>query len=294
MIYWIKRKITEYYKKQMKDRTVEIQAKELKEKDEIINNLKEELAGVLKINHKYSHRIAAAQNSIIKFGEKLNLKGEFAEEYADILDNIKKLAEEYKTENILLSTNNTDLPKTNIYSIDNLLSYMKDEANKYNISLELKVNNNINSLVDNVISKSKLETLLGDHIKDAIIAINSSNNTYKNILVVIEILDECYEIRIYDTGIEFKIETLLKLGLEPITTHKENGGSGIGFMTTFETLKETKASLIIEEKHKMKNNDYTKTIIIRFDGKEEYKIRSYRAEAIENICNDSRIIIEKL
>lgn len=55
---------------------------------------------------------------------------------------------------------------------------------------------------------------------------------------------------IYDSGIEFELETLKKLGLERITTHKKTGGSGIGFMTTFETLKECKASLIIEENMK--------------------------------------------
>ena len=66
--------------------------------------------------------------------------------------------------------------------------------------------------------------------------------------------------------------------MEPATTHKEEGGTGIGFITTFETLKETKGTLIIEEKHPMKENDFTKTLIFRFDGKAEYKILTYRSE----------------
>lgn len=70
-------------------------------------------------------------------------------------------------------------------------------------------------------------------------------------------------------------------------------GSGIGFMTTFETLKECKASLIIEERHEVKDNDYTKAVIIRFDGKNEYKIRSFRANEIRKKGKDNRIIIEK-
>lgn len=65
-------------------------------------------------------------------------------------------------------------------------------------------------------------------------------------------------------------------------------------MTTFETLKECKASLIIEERHEIKDNDYTKAIIIRFDGKNEYKIRSYRADKIKEKNEDNRIIIEDL
>ena len=44
----------------------------------------------------------------------------------------------------------------------------------------------------------------------------------------------------------------------------------------------------------MKDNDYTKAVIIRFNGKNEYKIRSYRADEIRDITKDNRIIIEDL
>ena len=168
---------------------------------------------------------------------------------------------------------------------------MQEEAENKGIKFEAKISGSINYLIEKIIDQSRLETLLGDHIKDAIIAIEHSTNTYKRILVTIGIIDDCYEIRIYDTGIEFEIETLLKLGTEAITTHKETGGSGIGFMTTFETLKETKASLVIEEKQPMNNTDYTKIVAIRFDGKSEYRIKSYRAEKIKKQRKDNRIII---
>ena len=168
---------------------------------------------------------------------------------------------------------------------------MSTETTNSNIHIDIKINASINYMVEKIISESALETLLGDHIKDAIIAINSCNNTNRRILVVISIVDKCYEISFYDTGIEFEINTLIKLGKEQITTHKETGGSGIGFMTTFETLSKTKGSLIIEEKHPMNNTDYTKAIKIKFDNKNEYRIKSYRAEEIKKQRAD--IIIEK-
>ncbi len=62
-------------------------------------------------------------------------------------------------------------------------------------------------------------------------------------------------------------------------------------MTTFETLSETKGSLIIEEKHPMNNVDYTKVIKIRFDNKNEYRINSYRKEEIQKQNKDERILI---
>ena len=69
-------------------------------------------------------------------------------------------------------------------------------------------------------------------------------------------------------------------------------GTGIGFMTTFETMKETKASLIIDEMREMSNTDYTKSVTIRFDGKNEYRIKSYRSDEIKKKMKDNRIIIE--
>lgn len=288
MIYWIKKSITKYYKEKMKERTVEIQQEQIKQQDEKIKNLQTELADVLQINHKYSHRISAMEKAVIKLGTKLQTNEEFAEEYGDILSSIKKLSKEYKEE-VASVIKETKLPKTNIFSTDNLLEYMKQEAEKDKISFELKIDFDINEILETKIPQNKLETMLADHIRDAIIAINCSENKDRRIKVVLDKEDNNYQIKFYDTGREFEIETLSKLGLKRTTTHKATGGSGIGFMTTFETLKQCKASLIIEE---YSNQEYTKAVIIKFDNENEYRIHSYRAEEIKNKIQDNRIIIE--
>lgn len=288
MLYWIKKSITKYYKEKMKERTVEIQQEQIKQQDERIKDLQTELADVLQINHKYSHRISAMEKAVIKLGTKLQANEEFAEEYGDILSSIKKLSKEYKEE-VASVIKETKLPKTNIFSTDNLLEYMKQEAEKDKISFELKIDFDINEILETKIPQNKLETMLADHIRDAIIAINCSENKDRRIKVVLDKEDNNYQIKFYDTGREFEIETLSKLGLKRTTTHKATGGSGIGFMTTFETLKQCKASLIIEE---YSNQEYTKAVIIRFDNKNEYRIHSYRAEEIKNKIQDNRIIIE--
>ncbi len=288
MIYWIKKSITKYYKEKMKERTVEIQQEQIKQQDEKIKNLQTELADVLQINHKYSHRISAMEKAVTKLGTKLQANEEFAEEYGDILSSIKKLSKEYKEE-VASVIKETKLPKTNIFSIDNLLEYMKQESEKDKIDFKLNLDFDINEILETKIPQSKLETMLADHIRDAIIAINCSDNKKRKIKVVLDKEDNNYQIKFYDTGIEFEIETLSNLGLKRITTHKSAGGSGIGFMTTFETLKQCKASLIIEEYSDL---EYTKAVIIKFDNKNEYRIHSYRAEEIKNKIKDNRIIIE--
>lgn len=298
MFIWIRKKITKYYKQKLKENTIQELEKEIQQKDEKIKDVLEENEKIATINHKYSSRITALE----KFSAKIltkpeiisKMKEEFGEDFTEFENQIKILTSEYKSEMKESLKVQNKIQKTNIFGIDKLLEYLKEEAESNNIEFNLKLNGSINYMVENVIDQSKLETLLGDHIKDAIIAIQHSNNNYKKILVIIGIIDNYYEVCIYDTGIEFEINTLLKLGTEAITTHKQMGGSGIGFMTTFKTMNETKASLIIEENHKENNIDFTKAVRIRFDGRNEYKIKSYRAEKINNKIKDNRIIIENI
>lgn len=227
LFIWLKKKITLYYKQKLKEQTVEDLQNEIKEKDKKINEILEENKAIATINHKYSSRIKALEEFSSRIVSKPEIvekmKTEFGEDYTAFAEQIKKMSQEYSSEMKTKVTKENTIPKTGIFGIDTLLEHMSTEATKSNISLDVKINASINYMVENIISESALETLLGDHIKDAIIAINCSNNTDRRILVVISIVDRCYEINFYDTGIEFEIDTLIKLGEEQITTHKETG-----------------------------------------------------------------------
>ena len=285
MILIIQKTLNLYYKQNLLNKTIEEYKKEIKEKDQKIKELSNEKFNISKLNHEFYNRQMALE---LKVKELVSEAGE----EIGILDRINNLTKEY-SDNLQNLRSMPKLQLTDITEIDDMFKYMQEECYKSNIDFKLQIEGNIYYLINNIISKNKLETLIGDHIKDAIIAINSSNNKYKSIFVILGIKNNHYELCVYDTGKEFDIEVLLKLGLEPITSHRETGGSGIGFITTFETLKECKASLIIEE-YNLDTTDYTKSVIIRFDNRNEYKIRTYRAEEIRKRSKDNRIIIENI
>ena len=269
IIAWIKKQITAHYKQMLKDDAIADLEDNL-EKEKVKNEkAMKEIERLAKINHKYSTRIDAMENYVKGLSNKMNY--EISDEINVVEGLISTLSNDYKKElsdNINISKN---IQKTKIVEIDSIIMYFNNKIHKENIEFIVEVKCEIKDLVENIIDESKLETLLGDHIKDAIIAVNLSNNTYRSIKIIFDKKDEIYEISIYDSGIEFKIDTLVKLGIEQVTTHTKTGGSGIGFMTTFETLRNTKASLIIEEYEKSKNS-YTKLVNVRFDGKKKYKI----------------------
>ncbi len=168
-----------------------------------------------------------------------------------------------------------ELTKTDIVEIDDMLKYMQAECIKNKIGFELQIAGNIHYMTNNFISKEDLEILLADHIKDAIIAINHTDNANRSILVRLGNIDDIYSLYIYDSGVEFKPEVLESLGKKPCTTYASEGGTGMGFMNTFDTVRKHKASLIIEEIGKPVKDNYTKVIIIKFDKKNEFRVKSY-------------------
>lgn len=289
MFIMIQKTLILYYKQKLLEKTMADYEKEIKQKDEIIKELSEEKFKISKVNHEFYNRQKSLEKAVKDFIN--NTSTEMGNELT-IINKINNLSKEYsnKMEKIKQVEK---LPLTDVEEIDEMFKYMQSECIKNNIDFRLKIEGNIISLINNIIEKDRLVTLIGDHLRDAIIAINSGTNKFKSIIAILGIKDKYYEFCVYDTGVEFEIETLLKLGLEPVTTHKNTGGTGIGFISTFETINKCKASLIIQEKNKENTNNYTKAVIIRFDGKKEYRIKSYRANEIKKQVKDNRIIIEK-
>lgn len=263
-----------YQKQKLLEKTLKDYEQEIAESKNKFEILLKEKNNLVKANHEFYHRQQALHlklDNLIK-----NNKTLFKEEYGSIIDRIDTLSKEYTT---TISNTETQaiLPKTNISEIDDMFIYMQNECKKNNIDFTLRLTSDIYQLINNIIPKNKFETLIGDLIRNSIIAINYSSNTNRAIMIILGIKNNTYEFSIYDTGIEFKIETLSKLGLEHATTHADTGGTGIGFITTFETLKYCNASLIITE-FSDKNFNYTKSITIKFDSKNNYIIETYRAD----------------
>ncbi len=272
MFITIQKSIKQYYKQKMLIQELKETKEELENKKAEIKELEQENLNFSKTSHTIAHR----QKSIEHKLNELMQKSETAEEI-EIASRVEEISKEIR------SQRTTTIVKTTIPEIDNILKYMKTESEKNHIDYQVQIKGNLYHMTNNYIEKQDLEILLADHIKNAIIAINHSKNTNKSILVRIGLIDGIYGIHIYDTGIEFEPETLKHIGKKPSTTHANEGGTGMGFMNTFDTLKKYKASMEIKEIGKPSKDNYTKIIIIKFDQKNEFKISSYRQQEIGQI-----------
>lgn len=264
MIIAIQKSLQLYYKQKLLVQELENTKKELAEKTKEIENLEAENIAISKKAHTLDHK----QKSLAKKIDEMMINTEISkEEVAEVKERLNKIGQDLYKEKTAVELSKTEIPE-----IDDMLSYMQSECSANKIDFELQIKGNIHYMTNNLISIEDLETLLADHIKNAIIAINHTDNINRSILVRLGEIDGIYSLYIYDSGIEFAKETLENLGKKPSTTHANEGGTGMGFMNTFDTLRKCKASLIIEELNEPCKDNYTKAIIIKFDNKNEFKV----------------------
>lgn len=267
MFITIQKSLQLYYKQKMLIKELDETKEDLTRAENKIKILEKENIEESKKRHTIIHK----QKSIEYKLEEMLTKTEMStEEAAEVRERLEKLNKEIYTEKEVM-----ELDKTGINSIDDMLKYMQSECVKNKIDFTLQIKGNIHYMVHNLVKEEELETLLADHIKDAIIAINHTDNANRSILVRLGNIDDIYSLYIYDSGVEFKPEVLESLGKKPCTTYASEGGTGMGFMNTFDTVRKHKASLIIEEIGKPVKDNYTKVIIIKFDKKNEFRVKSY-------------------
>ena len=267
MFITIQKSLQLYYKQKMLIKELDETKEDLARAENKIKILERENIEESKKRHTVIHKQKSLEYKI----EEMLTKTEMStEEAAEVKERLEKLNKEVYTEKEVM-----ELDKTGINSIDDMLKYMQSECVKNKIDFTLQIKGNIHYMVHNLVKEEELETLLADHIKDAIIAINHTDNANRSILVRLVNIDDIYSLYIYDSGVEFKTEVLENLGKKPCTTYANEGGTGMGFMNTFDTVRKHKASLIIEEIGKPVKDNYTKVIIIKFDKKNEFKVKSY-------------------
>lgn len=283
MFITIQKSLQMYYKQKLLIQELNETKEELKQKKLEIEELEKENLNFSKISHSVAHKQKSLEHKL----NELILKSEIASQI-EVKNRLKNVNKEMQQVTVV------KLQETNISEIDDMLSYMQSECSKSRIDFQIQLNGNIHYMINNYIDKEKLEILLADHIKNAIIAINYTETNNRSILLRLGMIEGIYSVNVYDSGIEFEVETLANLGEKPTTTHGDTGGTGIGFMNTFDTLKQYQASMIICEYGKPCQDNFTKCIQIKFDKKNEFKICSYRVNELQNGINKKEVQIEKI
>jgi signal transduction histidine kinase len=279
-VIWIRKSISRKYLENLRTKELAKYDNELSEKDSQIQALKENNEYLGKIVHRDNHLLGSLQQTIA-----LALSNENADETA-LRQTLGDMLTQFDERSDLILKEQAEhkiLPTTNLPLIDGALSHMYIKACAHKISLDVSVQADLRLLAGDKISQTELETLICDHIKDAIISVESGKIENGRVLLCIGCTNGIFEISVKDNGPDFDTEVLSKLGKERITTHSSTGGTGTGFVTTFQTLKKSGASLeITEYKNKI---PFTKSVTFRFDNQNTFSIISYRYETLKQEIN---------
>lgn len=269
-----KNNITKTYLDKLKEQDINTLNSSLAEKDRRIKELEEENKELAKIIHGDNKLIPAMALAVESF----------IQDTASLAPAVSQTGNRLLNELNQMSTNRKGIihdqdfrcrviPSTNVTSVDNLLKYMQQKAHEMDIDFNAAVSCNLKSMLHKAIAEDELNTLLADLLENALIA--TKQNCGHHVLLNIDLVEKFYVISIFDSGTPFSREVLINLGLKNYTTHENDGGSGIGLVTSYEIIQKHNASLAIDE-YALRSGLYTKKVSVTFNHMRQYSLYTYR------------------
>lgn len=249
LFFWWRKYVSHNYIHKAQNQTIKILENTILEQTE-------ELERLSKIIHKDNKLIGALYLSVQKLCETVQTEQsrQLQKELAVLFEERKGILHHYET-------GNETLPKTGVFSTDVILSYLSKRALEKDISFDVSITGDIKYLTECLLEETLFNTLLADLGENAIIA--TSDAEHRTILLSMGIREGTYFIDFFDSGAAFDAAVISNLGKRRYTTHKAEGGSGIGLMTALEIIREKKASFEIEEFSEPA--PFTKRVSIVFD-----------------------------
>ena len=261
LVSWWRKQLTKTYIEKIRQRELESLYIE-------IEKLKNENEKLSKIIHKDNKLIPSMIMTV-----KATLNSNSFEELEKLRTELEILTNERAGTLAAYENNNATIAATGCLRIDAILQYLHNKMTSNEINFVLANSVDMKHVVSTVIDENSLSTLIADLVENALIA--TKNQSSKFILLNFCYINDNFCISISDSGEPFSPAVYRNLGINRYTTHKKDGGSGIGLMTSLELINKHSASFIVEE---LDNQTYSKNIIVSFDGLSQIRINSQRPE----------------
>lgn len=286
LLFWWRRRITLDYVQKLRMDEVESLYKKISDNEREIEKLNTNNDYLSKVIHKDNKLIPAMEMALHSYLlEAPSMEAEEARQFgADLLSQLQSMSAE--RESIISNyQKNTDFhPKIGIYSVDAVILYMEKRAEKFNITYNLRFDNDIKDAIVGFIHERDMLHLLSDLIENAIIAVKDAS--HREIFLHIGFLQGGLFIDLYDSGIPFEPAVYQDFGNCQHTTHADSGGSGIGLMDIWNLKRKYKASLQIYE-YLPDSDIYTKKIRLLFDRRNHFLLQTYRDKEIRSFITRS-------
>lgn len=261
LVAWWRKQLTKTYIEKIRQRELESLHIE-------VENLKNENEKLSKIIHKDNKLIPSMIMTV-----KAALNTNSSDELKQLTTELEILTNERAGTLAAYENKNATISATGCFRLDAILQYLHNKMISNEINFVLANSVDMKHVVSTVIDENSLSTLIADLVENALIATRNQSDKY--ILLNFDYYNGNFNISISDSGVPFSPAVYRNLGINRYTTHKKDGGSGIGLMTSLELIKKHSSSFIIEE---LDNQTYSKKVIVTFDGLSQIRINSQRPE----------------
>lgn len=288
LLHWWQSQLTKAYRKRLAQLELESLRTELEQKTGLLQKLEAQNEKMGRLIHKDNKLIPAMEHAVSAY-----LADDFNDTAAQmargqaLLSDLKEFSR--ARQGILSTFSPVQTPRynTGVASLDAILVYMNQRAQASGIHFYAAVTPESITALPAVLSVEKLVHVLSDLLENAMIATKES--TDKQIQLQLYVVNGIFTIEVSDTGCSFEPTTLMEFGLKKVSTHLNEGGSGIGLLDIWKIKEEARASIHIHEYEK--GAPFSKKIFLTFDHKNKYIIHTWRENELTPLVNRGDIMI---
>ncbi len=288
VVYWIKKEISTVYLKLLLDKTSALTESTIAGKDKLIEELRRDNERLAAIIRKDGEILPEMIRSVRQSAASIQSG---SGEATEMIRSAKRLEEIYGERMVTLSEYESRgdlLTGTGVKAVDNVLHYMADRSESSGVRFAVDVEADVAQMLQGTVDSREFNTMLADLAENAIIS--AKQHLPGTVAVNFRQDEGSYCLEVLDSGDKFNAEVLRNMGIRQTTTHKGEGGSGIGLMTLIKIIKHNNASLTIEEYPE--GEKYSKAVRVSFDRKSRFRISTYRADELRSALKHNRFSVE--
>lgn len=254
LVFGIKKHISYVYAKRVNMRNEEILQSTVKKLEQDIYYLKKDNEKMSAVIHWDNKILPTMQNAVKKVVEK-----HADDNQKELLATLKKLYAERTA--LLDDGTDKDFPSTGDLQVDSAVAYLSQKAQSVGVDFFFFFTGDPIVYPDGRGVEDDFLTLLLDLGENAIIS--AKNADMKLVKMGICFRHGDLSLNVYDSGNKFDERVKRSIGKRRFTTHKTDGGSGIGLMTAYELLRKYSASFVVNEN--IVSDEFQKCVSVVFN-----------------------------
>lgn len=278
------------YRKNILDRNVEVLEYSAREYNAERERLAEQNSELAKIIHRDNKLLPAMELSVRSLLERYPDDKQAKE----LLQGLNKLFAERANAVESFRSEATILQTSGDVTIDSVLGFLNAKAADYKVEFTAEAEEGaVEFFREQFKELTDFNAILCDLGENALIAAKHVENG--KVKAVLDYAGGIATLKLYDNGALFDEKVIAEMGRTEITTHKNDGGSGIGLVTAFKILKKYSASICIDEvlaDDACKADGYAKCIVIRADGNGLRVIKTGRDSVKKIAASRSDLTVE--